>query len=140
MTALTHSLPAAPATRSPLPYYLGAAADVLVGLELALFGPQVAQIAIPALDSLLGAEPGVVLRVLGVVLLVFALDTVLVARSAGRLGRLRSWIARANLASAALGILLLLTAHAALSPIGIAALAIISVALLVVGLWQQRHA
>ncbi len=140
MTVLTHSLPAAHATRSPLPYYLGAAADVLVGLELALFGPQVAQIAMPALDSLLGAEPGVALRVLGVVLLVFAIDTVLIARSAGRLGRLRSWIARANLASAALGALVLLTAHAALSSLGVAALAIISVALLVVGLWQQRHA
>ena len=52
MTVLTHSLPTAHANRSPLPYYLGAAADVLVGLELALFGPQVAQIAMPALDSL----------------------------------------------------------------------------------------
>jgi len=140
MTALTQSLPAANATRSPLPYYLGAAADFIVGLELALFGPQVARLAMPALDTLLGAEPGAVLRIVGVALLVFALDTVLIARSQGRLGRLRPWIARANLATAALGVIALLVAHAALSPIGIAAVALMSVALLLIGWWQQGHA
>ncbi len=94
----------------------------------------------PTLDTLFGADPGVVLRIVGVALLVFALDTVLIARSPGRLGRLRPWIARANLATAALGAIALLTTHAALSPIGIAAVALMSVALLLIGRWQQRHA
>ena len=70
---------------------------------------------IPAVERLLGTDPGMALRALGVVLIVFAIDTLLVARSKGRLGRLRIWIANANLASAALGALLLVTAHAALS-------------------------
>lgn len=140
MTTLTQSLPATHAARSPLPYYLGAAADAVVGLELALFGPQVARLAMPTLDTLFGADPGVVLRIVGVALLVFALDTMLIARSPGRLGRLRPWIARANLATAALGAIALLTAHAAFSPIGIAAVALMSAALLLIGWWQQRHA
>ncbi|MCC7548956.1 MAG: hypothetical protein IT532_14440 [Burkholderiales bacterium] len=139
MTTLTQSVPVSGTSRSSLPFHLGAGADVLVGLELALFGPDVARLTMPALDTLLGADPGSVLRVLGLALIVFAIDTVLVARSHGRLGRLRAWIANANLATAALGALLLLAAHAALSPIGIAAVAAICVALAVIGAWQRRN-
>jgi len=140
MTTLTQPVTASSAARPALPFHLGAAADLLVGLDLALFGPDVARLAMPAVEKLLGADPGTVLRVLGVALIVFAIDTVLIARSQGRLARLRGWIANANLASAALGAVVLLTAHAALSSIGFAAVAAISVALAVLGIWQRRHA
>ncbi len=43
MATLTQTLPSASATRSPTPFYLGAAADMLVGLDLAMFGPDVAR-------------------------------------------------------------------------------------------------
>jgi hypothetical protein len=140
MSTLTQSIPSsAAAARTLAPFYLGAAADIVVGLELALFGPDVAQIMMPSLGSLLGADPGTVMRVLGVVLLVFAVDTILIARSKGRLARLRPWIARANLGSAALAGLLL-AAYPAFSTVGVAAVAVIAVALGVIGLWQHKAA
>ena len=141
MSTLTQSIPSsATAARSLAPFYLGAAADIVVGLELALFGPNVAQFLMPTLESLLGAEPGTVLRVLGAALIVFAVDTILIARAQGRLVRLRPWIAKANLVSAALAALLLLAAYPAFSSVGIAAIAAIAVALAAIGVWQHKAA
>jgi len=141
MSTLIQSIPSSTTAMRPLaPFHLGAAADIVVGLALALFGPDVAQRMLPTLQSLLGTEPGTVLRVLGIALIVFAVDTIVIARARGRLARLRPWIAKANLASAVLAGVLLLLAYPAFSPIGIAAVAAIAVALVLIGWWQHKAA
>lgn len=139
MSTLTQSLPTSTGNaRSLAPFYLGAAADVVVGLALTLFGPALAQLLMPAHEQVLGMPAGVLLRVLGIALIVFAIDTVIVARSRGTLARFRSWIIKSNFATAAFAMVLLLAAHSAFSAFGIAAIVIIAVALAGIALWQHK--
>lgn len=139
MSTLTQPLPTSTANARRLaPFYIGAAADILIGLELALFGPAIAQLLMPAHEQVLGMPAGTLLRVLGVALIVFAIDTIIVARSRGKLAQFRSWIVKSNFATAAFAVMLLLAAHSAFSTFGIAAIAVIAVALAGIAWWQHK--
>jgi hypothetical protein len=78
------------------------------------------------------------MRFLGVFLILFAIETVLIARSQGTLGRFRSWIVAANWITVALAVVVIALWHAAFSAIGMAAVAIIAVAVGIFSTLQQR--
>ncbi|MBX9964226.1 MAG: hypothetical protein K2Y35_14295 [Burkholderiales bacterium] len=124
--------------RKPLPFYVGAFADTVVGVGLVAFAKTIAPLILPDHPAILGIAVSSVLRFLGLFLLVFALDTVMVARSNGVLGRFRSWIVAANWATVALAVLVLGLWHGALSLLGIAMVAAIALAVGVFASLQQR--
>lgn len=124
--------------RKPLPFYVGAFADTVVGLGLVALAETITPMILPDHPTILGLTVSAVLRFLGLFLLVFALDTVVVARSNGALGRFRSWIVAANWATVALAVLVLGLWHGALSLLGIALVATIALAVGVFASLQQR--
>lgn len=124
--------------RKPLPFYVGALADTVVGVGLVSFAEAIAPMILPDHATILGIAVSSVLRFLGLFLLVFALDTVVVARSSGALGRFRSWIVAANWATVAAAVLVLGLWHGALSLLGIAAVAAIALAVGAFASLQQR--
>lgn len=124
--------------RKPLPFYIGAFADTVVGVGLITSAEFIAPMILPDHPTLLGIAVASVLRFLGLFLLAFALDTIVVARSNGALGRFRSWIVAANWATVALAVLVLGLWHGALSPLGIALVATIALAVGVFASLQQR--
>lgn len=124
--------------RTPLPFYVGALADTGVGVGLVSFAEAIAPMILPDHATILGLSVSSVLRFLGLFLLVFALDTVVVARSSGALGRFRSWIVAANWATVAAAVLVLGLWHGSLSLLGIAAVTAIALAVGVFASLQQR--
>jgi hypothetical protein len=124
--------------RKPLPFYVGALADTVVGAGLVAFAEALAPMILPDHATILGIAVSSVLRFLGLFLLVFALDTVVVARSSGALGRFRSWIVAANWATVASAVLVLGLWHGSLSLLGIAAVTAIALAVGVFASLQQR--
>lgn len=126
MSAIAHPTPVSrPATRGLWPFHLGAFANVVVGLDLVLFADHIARLAIPHQATILGFDTASVMRGLGVILIVFAIETVVVARSHGALARLRSWVVAANWATVALAAIVIAIWNGAFSAIGIAAIAAI---------------
>lgn len=139
MSTLAHETPLSrSAGRKPTPFYIGAVADVVVGLDLAIFGPQIAQLILPDRATIFGFESASVLRFLGLFLILFAIETIVVARSQGTVGRFRSWIVAANWATVALAVVVLAAAHGAFSIVGIAAVITIAVAVGVFAFLQGR--
>lgn len=139
MTTLTHELPLSRnITRKLWPFHVGAAADVLVGLDLVIFAGDIARLLMPEQVTILGFATASVMQVLGVFLILFAIDTVVIARSQGQLARFLSWIVAANWATVALAVVVLALWHAAFSAMGIAAVAIIAVAVGIFAGLQQR--
>jgi hypothetical protein len=134
----TSSLVSRLVARKPLPFYVGAFADTVVGVGLVTFAEAMAPMILPDHPTILGIEVSSVLRFLGLFLLVFALDTVVVARAGGALGRFRSWIVAANWATVAAAVLVLGLWHGALSLLGIAMVAAIALAVGVFASLQQR--
>jgi len=124
--------------RKPLPFYIGAFADTVVGVGLVAFAEVLARMILPDHPTILGIAVSSVLRFLGLFLLVFALDTVVVARSSGALARFRSWIVAANWATVASAVLVLGLWHGSLSLLGIAAVGAIALAVGVFASMQQR--
>lgn len=139
MTAFTHEISLSRTNgRKQWPFHVGAVADVLVGLDLVFFADYVAQLTMPEQATILGFATASVIRFLGVFLILFAIDTVLIARSQGTLGRFRSWIVAANWATVAMAVVVIVLWHAAFSAIGIAAVAGIGVAVAVLAFLQHR--
>ncbi len=126
------------AERNAKAYYAGAAADVAVGTGLVVFAGSIAALVMPGQATILGLPLSSILRFLGVFLLVFAIDTVLIARSQGVLGRFRSWIVAANWVTVALAVAVLALWHALLSPLGIAMVASVALAVGVFASLQQK--
>jgi hypothetical protein len=124
--------------RKPLPFYAGAFADTVVGVGLVCLAESIAPMILPDHPALFGIAVSSVLRFLGLFLLAFALDTVIVARSNGTFGRFRSWIVVANWATVALAMLVLALWHGALSPLGISMVSAIALAVGVFASLQQR--
>lgn len=139
MSTLTHELSLSRTNGlRQWPFHLGAAADVVVGLGLVLFAGNIARLAMPEHDTILGFATSSVMRFLGVFLILFAIETVVLARSQGRLARYLSWIVMANWATVALAIILLAASHSAFSAIGIAALMVVAAAVGIFAFLQQK--
>jgi hypothetical protein len=139
MSTLAHELSDARAAgRGLWPFYVGAAADVVVGLGLAVFAGEAAALLMPQQDAIGGFAAASVMRFLGVFLLLFALETVIVARASGAMARFRSWIVAANWATVAAALVVLVAWHAAFSPLGIAAVAFVGMAVGTFAALQQR--
>lgn len=126
------------AGRALWPFHAGAAADVAVGAGLVAFASPVANLIMPAHAEVLGISSAAILLGLGIFLILFALETVMVARATGVLAGFRSWIVGANWATVALVLLLLAAANSAFSGIGIAAVAGIGVFVATITVLQQR--
>ena len=139
MTTLTHEItPSRTNGRTHWPFNVGAAADVIVGLDLAFFADYVARLTMPEQATILGFTTASVMRFLGIFLILFAIETTLIARSQGALGRFRSWIVAANWVTVALAVVVIALWHAAFSAIGMAAAATIAVAVGIFAALQQR--
>jgi hypothetical protein len=120
------------------PFYVGAVADVAVGLALSLFAADIAHLLMPDQVTILGFATASVMRFLGVFLLLFALETVVVALSQGAMATFRSWVVAANWATVAAAIVVLALWHSAFSAIGIAAVAVVGVAVGTFAALQRR--
>lgn len=139
MSALTHDLPLSRSTGLRMwAFHAGAAADVVVGLALTFFAGDAARLLLPEQPVILGLATASVMRFLGVFLILFALETVIVARSTGSMARFRSWIVAANWATVALALVVIAVWHAAFSAIGIAAVAVVAVSVGTFAALQRR--
>lgn len=138
-----HTLTAGTATarrpRSPMTsFYAGAAIDLVLGLELMLFGGWFAALMLPDTPQILGLSTALLLRLAGGVLLLFAVDTFIVARSQGRLARFRPAVMAANWVGAALCLGLALLAAPVLSTVGVTLLVGLALIGAVVAMTQKR--
>lgn len=113
-------------------FHVGGGLDLLLGADLLLFGGWVAETLLPGAPEALGFEAATAVRVVGALLMVVGVDTLLMARSTGRLRRLLPAVVWLNWAWVAGSVLLLLVAGSAFSGLGIAA--VIAVALVVAAL------
>lgn len=127
-----------PAGRRRGAFYAGAAVDILLGLDLLLFGGWIAGLLLPGAPELFGLSAAAVLRGLGLALLIVGADTILLARSEGRLGRLLPAIPALNWAFAAALALALIAGFDALSGAGAALVAALAAGSVVFALLQQR--
>lgn len=139
MASVTHVEPrSVSASRGRGAFYAGAAADIVLGLDLLLFGGWLAGLLLPGQPELFGLSTAALLRVVGAALLIAGLDTILLARSEGRLGRLLPAVPALNWAFAAAMALVLVAGHAALSAVGAVLVAALGVGSVVLALLQQR--
>lgn len=125
--------------RFPVPFYIGAAFDILLGLDLVVAGGWIAAQAAPAHPEVFGIATATVLQILGVVLMIYGADTALAARSRGLLRKLLPVIVGANWAWVVLSAAFLLVDGQALSGAGIA-LVVIVAAITGVLAWSQQRA
>jgi hypothetical protein len=125
------------ASRPLWAFHVGAVADVVVGLGLVAAAPQVANLILPAHTEVAGLATAGLLRSLGIFLVLFAIETVAVARAQG-LARFRSWVVAANWATVALVVGLLATVASAFSVIGLAAVAAIGLFVAGITVLQQK--
>lgn len=139
MTTLTREIPLpVSSVRSFWPFHVGAIADVVVGVNLIAFSEPIARLILPQQTTILGFSCVTILQALGLFLVLFAIETMIVVRAQGNLARYRSWIVAANWATVVLATLILAVWHAAFSAVGIAAVTIVATALAVLAALQQR--
>ncbi|HEY8553304.1 MAG TPA: hypothetical protein VIL43_02050 [Burkholderiales bacterium] len=123
--------------RSLRPFYVGAAIDLVLGLDLLLFGPALAAWLVPAQAEVLGVASGTLLRALGVLLIVFALETVWLAR-APNLRRYLSLAIAANWAWVAVSALAIVAGYSVLSTAGVVAAAATALVAAELAIFQRR--
>ena len=133
MTAAAHAH-----SRTLWAFHVGAAADAAVGAGLLALAPEIATLVLPAHAEVAGLAVSGILRGLGLFLVLFALETVVVARATGMLARFRSWVVGANWATVAIVAALIATAGSAFSVIGLAAVAFVGVFVAGITLLQQK--
>lgn len=124
--------------RFPNAFYAAAVIDLLLGLDLILFAGWLAAQAAPAHPVVFGIETATLLRIAGVVLIVFAAETALAARSKGMFARMRPLIVATNWAFVAASVVGVLFLANALSGAAIALLLIVAAATAFLALGQQR--
>jgi hypothetical protein len=120
------------------PFYFGAAADIAVGVALLLFSGPIAAVMMPDQSIISGFAAASILKFLGAFLIVFAIETIIVARPGGRFARFRSWIVAANWATVVLAGVVLVIGHSLFSALGVGLVAAIAVALTVVAYLQRQ--
>ena len=106
-------------------FHLGAAFDLLLGLDLLLFGRTVAELVLPDYPTLLGIETATLPRCLGAALVLVAVDGFLFARIA-RLRRLLPALVALNWAWVAVSAVVLLFDSDALSGAGVALVLVVA--------------
>lgn len=119
-------------------FHVGGGLDLLLGADLLLFGGWVAEKLLPGAPEVLGFEAATVVRIVGALLMVVGADTLLMARSTGRLRRLLPAIVWLNWGWVAGSALLLLAAGSAFSGLGIAAVIAVAVAVAALAVAQGR--
>lgn len=124
--------------RFPVPFYIAAAIDALLGFDFIIAGNWIAAQAAPATPAVLGIATSTVVQILGLVLIVFAAETVLAARSSGLMRRLLPLIVGTNWAFVPLCVAFVVFAGSALSTAAIALLLIIAAVTGVLAHAQQR--
>jgi hypothetical protein len=120
-----------------LAFYLGAGFDLLLGLDLLLFGGPVAELVLPNHPELLGVETATLARGLGLALIVVALDGFLFARSP-RLRKLLPAIVALNWSWVAVSAVALLFDSDALSGAGVAIVLVVALLTAALGATQAR--
>lgn len=125
-------------SRSLWPFHVGAAADVAVGAGLISLAPQAASLILPGHSEIAGLATAGILRGLGIFLVLFALETVAVARAQGWLAKFRAWVVAANWATVVLVAVLLAMASSAFSAIGVAAVAVVGLFVAGITTLQQK--
>lgn len=127
-----------PVGRTMRPFYIAAGLDLLIGLDLLLFGPAVAELLLPGQKEIFGIASGTLLRGVGVVLILLAAETVWLARSRGRLRRFLSWIVAANWAWVVGSVIAIVAAYSVLSTFGVVAIAVLALVTTELALFQRR--
>lgn len=130
--------PVAATQEVPTSFYLAAGFDALLGADLVLFSGPIANVALPGRTVLSGLESALAVQILGALLIVFAMETVFLARTKGVFTRFLpvivwcewAWVA----ASAAIGIF----AFAHLSTLALLAIAIVTVMTAELALFQRK--
>lgn len=133
-----HSTEHATRARTLWPFHLGALADCIAGLGLIAFSKAIAATLLPAHEQLLGFATPSVLQFIGVILILFALETLLVARTSGPLKRFRPAIIAINWATALAALALAVLAFSALPGITVAVLVSMGLALAALATLQRR--
>jgi len=105
--------------RPQLPFHLGAGLDLVLGLDLALFGDRVADLLLPGRAEIFGITAGTFMQALGIVLLLFAAETIVLARAKGGLRRFLPAIPILNGSWVAISLVVVTLWHDALSGAGI---------------------
>jgi len=123
--------------RSLRSFYVGAAIDLVLGLDLLLFGPALAALLMPGQAEVLGVASGTLLRVLGALLIVFALDTVWLARSPN-LRRYLPLVIAANWVWVAVSAVAIVAGYSVLSTVGVVAIAAAALIAAELAIFQRR--
>ena len=118
-------------------FYVGAGFDLLLGLDLLLFGRAVAELVLPDHPELFGVETATLARGLGLALVVVALDGFLFARSA-RLRKLLPAIVALNWSWVAVSAVVLLFDSDVLSGAGVAIVLVVALLTAALGATQSR--
>lgn len=111
---------------------------MVVGLDLVAFNHPIARPILPHQPTILRFSCAAILQALGVFLILFAIETIVVVRAQVALARFRSWIVVANWASVVMAALILAIWHAAFSAAGIAAVMLTAITVAVLAALQQR--
>ncbi|HEX7044014.1 MAG TPA: hypothetical protein VF203_05310 [Burkholderiales bacterium] len=134
-TAVVHET--AVRARSLRSFYVGAAIDLLLGIDLLLFSPALAALLLPGQAEVLGVASGTLLRAFGVLLIVFALDTVWLARTQN-LRRYLPLVIAANWAWVAGSAVAIVAGYSVLSTAGIVAIAAVALITAELAIFQRR--
>lgn len=118
-------------------FYIGAAIDFVLGLELVLFGPAVAALLLTEPTQLFGIEGGTLLRVLGAALIVLAAETFWLARSS-TLQRYLKLVVAANWAWVAASAVAVVAGYTALSTFGVVAITAVALVAAELAIFQRR--
>jgi hypothetical protein len=119
-------------------FHVGGGLDLLLGADLLLFGGWVADKLLVDQAEVLGMEPATVIRIVGALLLAVGAETLLLARSTGRLRRLLPAIVWLNWAWVAASALLLAVAGSAFSGLGVAAVGAVAIVVAALAVAQGR--
>ncbi len=118
-------------------FYLGAGFDLLLGLDLLLFGRTISELVLPNHPELFGIATATLARGLGLALVVVAIDGFLFARSP-RLRKLLPAIVALNWSWVAVSAVVILFDADALSGAGVAIVIVVALLTAVLGATQSR--
>ena len=118
-------------------FYLGAGFDLLLGLDLLLFGRAISELVLPNHPELFGIATATLARGLGLALVVVAIDGFLFARSP-RLRKLLPAIVALNWSWVAVSAVVILFDYDALSGAGVAIVVAVALLTAVLGATQSR--
>lgn len=132
------TVPARDTRNSPTSFYLAAGFDALLGFDLIVFSGPIAAAALPETPALFGLETATILQILGILLVVFAAETVFLARTKSRFARLLPAIVWCEWAWVAASVAIGIVAFAAFSTVALVVIAIVAFATAELALFQHK--